>query len=207
MKRSFWSKFLFALTFLGILLTVAGWMGQPGRGILLALVAGLLVQAVPVYLISVFVLARNRRRALAGVAALGGRITARLAADPHCILALDLTKAPLERMDWESLPALVHLESLDLSRTSLTNDQLADVSRLPALRSLTVDGTLITDSGLSAFRDFPRLETVSMTDTLVTLAGLEDLLRTRPELQVAAGHLFGSTDLHSLQDVCHDSFV
>lgn len=207
MKHTFWSKLLFALTMLGALLTFAGWLGRQGRGILLALAAGLFVQAVPVYLIWVFARSQNRRRALKGIAASGGRITARLAANPHCILAVDLSNAALENLDWESLSALVHLESLNMSHTSLTEDRLEDLSRLSALQDLNLDGTLIGDKGLALLRDFPHLETVSLTDTPVTADGIEDLLRSRPKLQVRAGHMFGSTELHSIQDVCHDSVV
>lgn len=207
MKRSFWSNLLFALTFLGVLLTFANWLGRPGQAILFALTAGLLIQAVPVYLISTCSRSRSRHRLLKGIEASGGRITARLAADPHCILELDLTNTTLEDRDWESLPALVHLETLHLSQTRLADGRLDELSRLPVLRHLILDGTLITEAGLSAFRDFPQLETLSLTGSLVTLDGLEELLHSLPELQVIAGHVFGSTDLHSLQDISYDSFV
>ena len=82
MPHLVWSRLLFFLTLLGAVFTLASWLGVRGRLILLVLVGLVAVQAAPVFLIHAWNAARHRRRILESIESIGGRITARLAADP-----------------------------------------------------------------------------------------------------------------------------
>jgi hypothetical protein len=162
------------------------------------------IQAVPVYLLFACVLARHRRRLLASIESQGGRITARLAADPRLILELDLSHQNLSALPWDSLHALSELESLNLSHSTLADEHLDELSRLPALRHLDLKGTAITDQGLSALGNCHRLEFLSLRQTPITEDGLEDLAYTRPDLRVDAEPLLFANPLGDDKDVAYD---
>jgi hypothetical protein len=189
MSRSAWSRVLVFLTLLGALFTLASWLGAPARLVLFLIVAFFVVQAIPVYLILLVSLAYHRRRALESIERLGGRIASRLAADPGRILELDLSQLDLTDLEWDSLHALLHVESLNLSGSSITDAQMESISRLPALRNLDLDRTAITDAGLASLPSCPRLQFISLTETEVTEDGLEDLLSAMPNLHGEAEHL------------------
>lgn len=207
MLGSIWSRLIVLLTLLGALLTLASWLDRQARLVLFVIIGLLIVQALPVYLVHLASLAWHRRRALESIACIGGRVTARLAAEPDSILELNLADTNVAGLKWDSLYALSQLEALNLANTSMTNDQLEYLSRLPALRSLELDGTQITDAGLAVLGGFPRLSFVSLTGTLITEDGLERLFYARPSLEVEAEHLPPLDHLDPLKDVAHDAQV
>ena len=207
MPGSIWSRLIVLLTLLGALLTLASWLDRGARLVLFVIIALLAVQALPVYLIHLASLAWHRRRALESVASIGGRVTARLAAEPDAILELNLADMNVAGLKWDSLYALSHLETLSLANTSVTNDQLEYLSRLPALRNLELAGTQITDAGLAVLSGFPRLGFVSLTGTRITQDGLERLFYARPSLEAEADHLPPLDHLDPLKDVAHDARV
>ncbi len=207
MPNSTCSRVLVFLTLLGALLTFASWLGRADRLVLFLIVGFFAVQAVPVYLIYSISQARHRRRVLESIEIIGGRITARLAADPQCILELDLSGTNLAELKWDSLHTLSHLESLNLAGTSLTDDRLETLARLPALRHLDLENTAITNAGLPLLRSFPRLETISLTKTAITDDGLEMLFHACPRLLVEADHLPPLDHLAPLKDVTHDANI
>ncbi len=207
MPDSIWSRVLVCLTLLGALLTFASWLNRPARLLLLVVAVVIAIQAVPVYLLYLCGLARHRKRALGSIEVAGGRITARLAADPRMILELDLSHQDLSGLKWDSLHSLWELESLNLAHSSATDDHLEELSRLPALRHLDLQGTRVTDRGIAALASFRRLEFLSLKDTLVTADGLEDLAYSLPHLQVEADDLPRLDPIDFPKDVAYDTRV
>lgn len=207
MTGSVWSRVVVLLTGLGALLTLLSWLRRPARLALLLVMGVIAIQAVPVYLLSLCALARHRRRLLHSIEANGGRIAARLAADPRLILELDLSHQDLSAIKWDSLHSLLELESLNLAHSTLSDDHLDELARLPALRRLDLRGTAITDQGLAALFTFPRVEFVSLRNTLVTLDALDDLACSLPDLFVDADDFPGLAHLDSDKEAAYDAHV
>src|SRR5688572_10814525 len=106
MPISVWSRVAVFLAGLGALLTLLSWLRRPVRLALLVVAGVIAVQAVPVYLLYLCSLARHRKRVLGSIEASGGRIAARLAADPRLIVELDLSRQDLSALKWDSLHSL-----------------------------------------------------------------------------------------------------
>jgi hypothetical protein len=207
MPISVWSRFIVFLTGLGALLTLLSWLRRPVRLALVVVLGVMAVQAFPVYLLYLCSLARHRKRALGSLESNGGRIAARLAADPRLILELDLSRQDLSALKWDSLHSLLELESLNLAYSNLTDEHLDELCRLPALRHLDLTGTAVTDQGLATLGSFHRLEFVSLRDTQVTEDALEGLAYSLPNLFVDADGLSRIDPMDANKDVAYDARV
>lgn len=207
MPDSVWSRVLAFLTVLGAAVTILSWLRPPARLALCVVLGAIAIQSVPVYWLYLCSVARHRRRLLASIESQGGRIAARLAADPRVILELDLSHLDLSALAWDSLHSLSELESLNLAHSSLADGHLDELCRLPALRHLDLKGTGITDQGLAALGNLPRLEFVSLLDTRITEDGLEQLAYTRPGLYVEANSHSTPDPLEPDKDAAYDARV
>jgi hypothetical protein len=174
---------------------------------MLVVLAVIAVQAVPVYLLYLCGLARHRRNVLGSIEASGGRIAARLAADPRLILELDLSRQDLSALQWDSLHSLWELETLNLAHSTLNDEHLDELSRLPALRHLDLTGTAITDEGLKALGNIRRLTFVSLRNTRVTEDALDDLAWSQPNLFVDADEISALVPMDSTKDAAYDARV
>ena len=176
-----------------------------GRLIFLVLTGLFALQAAPVYLVYVLSQAHHRRRILESIQAVGGRITARLAADPRQILELDLSGTEVAELSWESFHALHEVESLNFAGTGVTDEKLDHLGRLRSLRRLCLDETAVTDAAVLELRSFPHLKILSLNKTSLTQKGLALLHQTFPQVHVIARHLDASDHVNPLQDVPHDT--
>ena len=160
---------------------------RAGRLIFLVLLGLFALQAAPVYLVYVFSQAHHRRRILESIEAVGGRITARLAADPRQILELDLSGTDVAELPWESFHALDEVESLNFAGTGVTDEKLDHLGRLRSLRRLCLDETPVTDAAIPELRSFPHLKILSLNETALTERDSGSCIKLFPESKSSPG--------------------
>jgi hypothetical protein len=190
MHRDRHAVWTWALAVIGLAVSLSSLLSDTLRVFLLCLGAALLVQAVPVWLVGHVVARQRRQAALELLDRVGGRVAARLAADPRRVVELNLSATGLTDADVETLSGLPDVERLDLSCTAVGDEGVEHLSRLGQLRELDLTATRLTDAGAARLTSLPLLQHVRLDQTAVTADAVEDLLRCRPGLRVESA-VFG----------------
>jgi hypothetical protein len=175
-----------ALTMIGLVLSLGSLTSGPLRVLLLCLGAAVMTQALPVWVVGRRLAARRRREALELIGRVGGRITDRLAADPRQILGVDLSGCPVGNDECDTLTALPALERLSLADTRVDGEGVEHLAALEHLEFLDLSQTRLGDAGLNHLHHFPTLAVFVLDGSLVTAEGVESLRWADPHLAVFA---------------------
>lgn len=114
------------------------------------------------------------------------------------LIALNLSKMPVQDADLKALTKFHNLEVLNLNHTDIRGNGFKALAALPKLRSLSVSGTKITADALRDIAASKSLEEVFVWNTPVSQQDLDALARDFPRTRWDGGYKPDETEILKL---------